>query len=86
MFYNVQMAADKGVRHSRIPLCPLRPSLIGEYARGDTTTNTVEGFFGLFKRGVNGSFHHISEKQRTAIRTSFRFGGLAMASASAVRN
>ena len=25
-----------------------------EYARGDVTTNSVEGFFGVFKRGFNG--------------------------------
>jgi hypothetical protein len=24
-----------------------------EYARGDVTTNTVEGFFGIFKRGMS---------------------------------
>jgi len=30
-----------------------------EYARGDVTTNTVEGFFGLLKRGINGTFHHV---------------------------
>lgn len=30
-----------------------------EYSRGDVSTNTVEGFFGLLKRGVNGTFHHI---------------------------
>ncbi len=33
-----------------------------EYVRGDVTTNTVEGFFSLFKRGVIGTFHSISKK------------------------
>jgi hypothetical protein len=32
-----------------------------EYARGDVTTNTAEGFFGLFKRGFNGIYQHCSE-------------------------
>jgi transposase-like protein len=32
-----------------------------EYVRGDVHTNTVEGFFSLLKRGVNGTFHHISK-------------------------
>jgi transposase-like protein len=32
----------------------------GEYVRGNTHTNTVEGFFGLLKRGVNGVYHHVS--------------------------
>ncbi len=45
----------------------------GEYARGDATTNTVEGFFGLFKRGVTGSFHHISEKHMDRYLNEFSF-------------
>ncbi len=32
----------------------------GEYVRGNVHTNTVEGFFGLLKRGIVGSFHHVS--------------------------
>jgi transposase-like protein len=32
-----------------------------EYVRGDVHTNTVEGFFSLLKRGVNGTFHHVSK-------------------------
>ena len=30
------------------------------YVEGDTHTNTVEGFFGLFKNGVRGVYHSIS--------------------------
>jgi len=45
----------------------------GEYARGDVTTNTIEGFFGLFKRGVMGSFHHISEKHMNRYLNEFSF-------------
>jgi hypothetical protein len=33
----------------------------GEYGRGDVHTNTVEGFFSLLKRGINGTFHHVSK-------------------------
>lgn len=33
----------------------------GVYVRGDVHTNTVEGFFGLLKRGIVGSFHHVSK-------------------------
>lgn len=32
----------------------------GVYAKGNTHTNTVEGFFALLKRGIMGSFHHVS--------------------------
>ena len=33
-----------------------------EYVRGDVTTNTVEGFFSLLKRGVIGTFHSVSKR------------------------
>lgn len=32
-----------------------------EYVRGEAHTNTAEGYFGLLKRGVNGTFHHIKK-------------------------
>ena len=35
---------------------------IKEYARGDVTTNSAEGFFSILKRGVIGTFHHVSKK------------------------
>ncbi len=31
-----------------------------EWARGDAHTNTVEGFFSLLKRGLNGIYHNVS--------------------------
>ena len=34
----------------------------GEYVRGNVHTNTVEGYFSLLKRGVVGTFHHVSKK------------------------
>lgn len=33
-----------------------------EYARGEVTTNTVEGYFSIFKRGMKGIYQHCSEK------------------------
>lgn len=45
----------------------------GEYARGDANTNTVEGFFSILKRGVMGSFHHISEKHLPLYLAEFDF-------------
>jgi transposase-like protein len=45
----------------------------GEYARGDTTTNTVEGFFGIFKRGMIGVYHHCGEQHLQAYLDEFDF-------------
>ena len=47
--------------------------LIGEYARGNVHTNTIEGYFGLFKRGVAGAFHHISEQHLQRYLHEFDF-------------
>jgi hypothetical protein len=44
-----------------------------EYARGDVTTNTVEGFFGLFKRGMRGIYQHCSEKHLHRYLAEFDF-------------
>jgi transposase-like protein len=32
-----------------------------EYVRGDVHTNTVEGYFGILKRGINGVYHHVGK-------------------------
>lgn len=34
----------------------------GEFARGIVSTNTVEGYFSLFKRGILGVYHHVSKE------------------------
>lgn len=34
----------------------------GEYARGNAHVNTVEGFWSLVKRGINGVYHAVSPK------------------------
>lgn len=47
----------------------------GEYARDDVTTNSVEGFFGVFKRGMVGVYQHCSEQhfQRYLDEFTFRY-------------
>lgn len=48
----------------------------GEYSRGNgITTNTVEGFFGILKRGLNGTYHHVSEAhlQKYVVEFAFRY-------------
>lgn len=46
-----------------------------EYARGDVTTNSVEGFFGIFKRGIIGVYQHCGEQhlQRYLDEFAFRY-------------
>jgi transposase-like protein len=46
-----------------------------EYVRGIASTNTVEGSFSLLKRGLNGTFHSVSEKhlQRYCDEFDFRW-------------
>jgi transposase-like protein len=33
-----------------------------EYVRGDASTNTVESYFATLKRGIIGTFHHVSQQ------------------------
>jgi len=44
-----------------------------EYVRGDVHTNSIEGAFGLFKRGLVGSFHQISHKHLDRYLDEFEF-------------
>jgi len=45
----------------------------GEYVRDDAYSNTAEAFFALFKRGVNGTFHSISEAHLARYLAEFDF-------------
>jgi transposase-like protein len=44
-----------------------------EYVRGDIYTNTGESYFALLKRGVHGTFHHISVKHLSRYCNEFSF-------------
>jgi len=44
-----------------------------EYARGDVHTNSAEGFFGIFKRGMKGVYQHCSEKNLHRYLAEFEF-------------
>jgi transposase-like protein len=46
-----------------------------EYVRGNVHTNTVEGFYSIFKRGMKGIYQHCSEKhlQRYLAEFDFRY-------------
>jgi transposase-like protein len=59
-----EFAAHESVNHGEL-----------EYARGDVTTNTVEGFFGIFKRGMRGIYQHCGEQHlhRYLVEFDFRY-------------
>lgn len=54
--------AHKRVRHS-----------IGEYGRGDVHTNTIEGYFSIFKRGMRGIYQWCAEKHLHRYLAEFDF-------------
>lgn len=56
------VAAHKRVRHAD-----------GEYVRGNVHTNTVEGSFGIFKRGMKGIYQHCQEKHLHRYLAEFDF-------------
>jgi transposase-like protein len=46
---------------------------LGEYVRGDVHTNTIEGYFSILKRGINGVYHHVSQKHLKRYLAEFDF-------------
>ena len=45
----------------------------GEYARGEVNTNTIEGYFSIFKRGMKGIYQHCDEKHLHRYLSEFDF-------------
>lgn len=46
---------------------------IGEYVRGEVHTNTIESYFSIMKRGVIGTYHHVSPQHLKRYRAEFDF-------------
>lgn len=44
-----------------------------EYVRGDVHTNTIEGFFSIFKKGMKGIYQHCDEKHLHRYLAEFDF-------------
>src|SRR6202521_2941083 len=71
----VMKHAKGGRRHDRVN------HKAGEYVRYENglciTSNTVEGYFSLLKRGVNGIFHHVGKQHlhRYLSEFDFRYNG-----------
>ena len=45
----------------------------GEYVRGDAHTNTLEGYYSIFKRGMKGIYQHCAEKHLHRYVAEFDF-------------
>jgi transposase-like protein len=58
----IWFAAHETVKHSA-----------GEYVRGDVYTNSAEGFFAIFKRGMRGVYQHCKEKNLHRYLAEFEF-------------
>ena len=45
----------------------------GEYGRGEVHTNTIEGYFSIFKRGMRGIYQHCTKKHLHRYVAEFNF-------------
>jgi transposase-like protein len=68
------MSDDGGARvyHGRSTHASVNHS-IGEYVRGDAHTNTIEGYFSILKRGIIGTYHHVSPQHLKRYLAEFDF-------------
>jgi transposase-like protein len=46
---------------------------IEEYIRGEAHTNTIEGYFSILKRGITGTYHHVSQQHLKRYLAEFDF-------------
>jgi transposase-like protein len=60
--YKFQVRTHESVDHSKC-----------EWARGDVHTNTLEGFFSIFKRGLVGVYQHMDKKHLDRYLAEFDF-------------
>jgi hypothetical protein len=45
----------------------------GEYVRSGVHTNTIEGYFSIMKRGINGMYHQVSQQHLKRYLAEFDF-------------
>ncbi len=57
-----EYAGHEAVRHST-----------GEYVRGEAHTNTLENYFSILKRGITGTYHHVSQQHLKRYLAEFDF-------------
>jgi transposase-like protein len=61
------VAEIEGLNHERVKHSKK------EYVRGDIHTNTVEGYYSIFKRGMKGVYQHCAEKHLHRYLSEFDF-------------
>jgi transposase-like protein len=71
------MTDEAGIYKSFTEMAGMRHETVNhskdEYVRGQVHSNSVEGFFSLLKRGINGSFHHVSKGHLARYVDEFAF-------------
>src|SRR5205085_10481582 len=70
-----RLVTDKA-QHYKFPPVAIHESVDHskfEWARGDVHTNTAEGFFSIFKRGLIGIYQHIDSKHFERYLAEFDF-------------
>lgn len=76
-----QLMTDQSTMYARVkeefPLHETVNHRSKEWVRGQAHTNTIEGYFSLLKRGLAGTFHHVSKEHlhRYLAEFDFRYNG-----------
>src|SRR5258708_5768720 len=71
------VCTDESQMYKRMPANVQKHEIVNhsakEWVRGDVHTGTIDGYWGLLKRGVIGSFHQISIKHLHRYLSEFQF-------------
>jgi transposase-like protein len=63
---NARLMTDGGGQYRKIGKAYAEHNTVdhshGEYARGNVHVNTLESYFGVMKRGINGVYQHVSQQ------------------------
>lgn len=70
--YTDEAGQYRGLRHAFASHEHVRHSA-GEYGRGPIHTNTIEGYFSIFKRGMKGVYLHCAKKNLHRYAAEFEF-------------
>jgi transposase-like protein len=74
---NARIMSDEWPAYSAIPGWGYRHSMVRhaskEWVRGEAHTNGLEGFWSMLKRGINGTYIHVSQKHLPKYLAEFEF-------------